>query len=53
MTNDAIDGSEAKEDPLGFDPLKGDWHVSLPCLLEDLTWVPGGAEAAQQPDHGA
>ena len=37
--DDAIDGSGAKEDPLGFDPLKGDWHVSLPCLAEDLAWV--------------
>jgi hypothetical protein len=28
---DAIDGSDAKEDGLGFDPLKGEWAVSLPC----------------------
>ena len=39
--DDAIDGSNANEDSLGFDPLKGDWCVSLPCLLEDLTWVQG------------
>lgn len=32
----AIDGSDANEDALGFDPLKGDWAVSLPCLAEDL-----------------
>jgi len=37
--DDAIDGSDANEDPLGFDPLNGDWHVSLPCLAEDLSWV--------------
>ncbi|EMG36631.1 hypothetical protein PCS_02643 [Desulfocurvibacter africanus PCS] len=37
--DDAIDGSDANEDPLGFDPLKGDWRVSLPCLTEDLAWV--------------
>lgn len=37
--DDAIDGSDANEDPLGFDPLKGDWRVSLPCLAEDLAWV--------------
>jgi hypothetical protein len=39
--DDAIDGSEANEDPLGFDPLNGDWRVSLPCLAEDLAWVQG------------
>ena len=37
--DDAIDGSEANEDALGFDPLKGDWRVSLPCLADDLAWV--------------
>ncbi len=37
--DDAIDGSDANEDPLGFDPLNGDWHVSLPCPTEDLDWV--------------
>lgn len=36
---DAIDGSDAKEDGLGFDPLKGEWAVSLPCPAEDLGWV--------------
>lgn len=37
--DDAIDGSDAKEDVLGFDPLQGDWHVSLPCTDDDLAWV--------------
>lgn len=37
--DDAIDGSDANEEPLGFDPLKGDWRVSLPCNAEDLAWV--------------
>jgi len=37
--DDAVEGSDANEDPLGFDPLKGDWRVSLPCLADDLTWV--------------
>ncbi|MGH6866004.1 MAG: hypothetical protein ACREDO_07530 [Methyloceanibacter sp.] len=37
--DDAIDGSDAKEDPLGFDPLNGDWRVSLPCAADDLGWV--------------
>jgi hypothetical protein len=35
----AIDGADAKEDALGFDPLQGDWRISLPCLAEDLGWV--------------
>lgn len=36
---DAVDGSDASENALGFDPLKGDWRVSLPCSAEDLAWV--------------
>ena len=39
--DDAIEGSDANEDALGFDPLNGDWRVSLPCLPDDLTWVQG------------
>lgn len=37
--DDAIDGADANEDPFGFDPLNGDWRVSLPCLADDLAWV--------------
>ena len=37
--DNAIDGSDANEDPLGFDPLKGDWRVSLPAPADDLSWV--------------
>ncbi len=37
--DDAIDGSDANEDVLAFDPLKGDWSISLPCTGEDLSWV--------------
>jgi hypothetical protein len=36
---DSIDSTSANEDKLGFDPLKGDWHVSLPCVAEELNWV--------------
>lgn len=36
---DAVDGSNENEDPLGFDPLNGDWTISLPCNIEDLSWV--------------
>ena len=36
---DAIDGSDANEDALGFDPLEGEWFISLPCPKDDLAWV--------------
>lgn len=42
--DDAVEGSDANEDPLGFDPLNGDWRVSLPCLAEDLAWVQSALE---------
>jgi len=38
---DAIDESGANEAALGFDPLKGDWCVSLPCQADDLEWIQG------------
>lgn len=37
--DDAIDGTDANEDVLGYDPLKGGWQVSLPCTADDLSWV--------------
>lgn len=37
--DDAVDGSDANEGALGFDPLNGDWQVSLPCTADDLDWV--------------
>ena len=37
--DDALDGSEAREDPLGYNPLDGDWAISLPCGSDDLPWV--------------
>ncbi len=43
--DDAIDGSDANEAGLGFDPLQGDWRVSLPCPAEDLAWVQSALEA--------
>ncbi|EPG3674902.1 type III CBASS phage resistance system CD-NTase-associated protein Cap8, partial [Pseudomonas aeruginosa] len=33
---DAIYGDDANEEVLGFEPLKGDWGVSLPCPKEQL-----------------
>ena len=43
---EAIDGSDAKEDALGYDPLKGAWSLSLPCPEEDLPWVTRALKAA-------
>ncbi|MVS98862.1 hypothetical protein [Devosia marina] len=37
--DDAIDGTGENEASLGFDPLEGKWHVSLPCPQSDLSWV--------------
>lgn len=37
--DEAIDGGDANEDSVGFNPLNGDWRVSLPCLIDDLAWV--------------
>lgn len=36
---EAVQGSDANEDPAGYDPLNGDWAMSLPCEVEDLDWV--------------
>lgn len=36
---DAVEGSDAKEDGLGYDPLAGDWCISIPCPPDDLAWV--------------
>lgn len=35
----AVEGDDANESTLGFDPLSGDWRVSLPCTEENLSWV--------------
>jgi len=36
---DAVEGSDAREDVLGFDPLQGEWAISFPCEADDLSWV--------------
>lgn len=36
---DAIDGSDSNEEALGFDPLNGNWKLSLPCDPDDIEWV--------------
>lgn len=35
----AIEGGDSKEDDLGYEPLKGQWAISLPCPEDDLAWV--------------
>lgn len=35
----AVEGGDAKEDDLGYEPLKGQWTISLPCPQDDLQWV--------------
>lgn len=45
--DDALDESDANEEPLGFDPLKGNWHISLPCLKDDLEWVSGALASSE------
>jgi hypothetical protein len=37
--DEAVEGSDASEDTIGFDPLGGDWAISLPCPKDDLDWV--------------
>ncbi len=37
--DNAIEDGEGNEGALGFDPLQGNWHVSLPCHDDDLAWV--------------
>jgi hypothetical protein len=37
--DDALDGSDVNEAALGFDPLDGEWAVSLPCHEDDLSWT--------------
>lgn len=40
--DDAIEEDNGNENSLGFDPLKGNWSISLPCSEEDLSWVQRG-----------
>lgn len=37
--DDASIEDEGSEDGLGFDPLSGNWAISLPCPADDLSWV--------------
>lgn len=35
----AIEGIDIQEDAFSFDPLNGDWTLSLPAPADDLAWV--------------
>jgi hypothetical protein len=37
--DDAVDGTSANEGSVGYDPLAGNWNISLPCSADDLGWV--------------
>lgn len=41
----AVEGDDANETALSFDPTDGDWHMSLPCPAEDLSWVKNALKA--------
>lgn len=43
--DDAVDGSDANEAALGYEPLQGDWRISLPCPADDLAWVQAALKA--------
>jgi len=36
---DALAADDKDEDPFANCPTNGDWHLSLPCTEEDLSWV--------------
>jgi hypothetical protein len=36
---EAIEGDDAKEETLSYDPLNGDWSISIPCPRDDLEWA--------------
>ncbi len=40
----ALEG-DMNEASLGFDPLQGDWAVSLPCPADELAWVNGALKS--------
>ena len=44
----AIEGDAVNESPLSFVPTDGDWHMSIPCLSEDLDWVERSLKAVSR-----
>lgn len=45
---DAIEGDDANETSLTFNPTDGDWNMSLPCPSEDLEWIKSALKAKSQ-----
>ena len=43
---DAITQDGLNEDALPKSPTEGDWHMSIPCLPEDMTWSKANLAAA-------
>ena len=46
--DDALEDSDVNEDALGYDPLKGDWLISIPCLSIDLEWVQSALQSKSE-----
>lgn len=42
---DAVEGNDANETSLSFNPTDGDWSMSLPCPADDLGWVKDALKA--------
>ena len=42
---DAVEGDDANETMLSFNPTANDWQMSLPCPDEDLSWVQNALKA--------
>lgn len=42
---DAVEGDDANEASLSFNPTDGDWSMSLPCPADDLAWVKDALKA--------
>ena len=44
----AIEGDAVNESPLSFVPTDGAWHMSIPCLSEDLDWAQRSLKAVSK-----
>lgn len=44
----ALEADAQNEAPLSFDPLEGDWKISLPCPADDLAWVSAALQRKTQ-----
>jgi len=39
LYDDSAIDEDGNEGAVGYDPLKGDWAISVPCPTDDLEWV--------------